>query len=492
MGVIKRQGIKNIFITYAGVIIGALSAIFIQPAFLSSTELGFTRNLYNFSFLLSIAIPLGLPNVILRFYPQYKANVRDPRYFTGFILISFATAALLSVSLFLLFRPVLTQLYASESQLFVRYFIWVVPYSLIIALSTCLTCYSQAVYKSTVPSFLNDVVSRVMVVLITFLYYYGWISFDQYVIGFVSIYLLVSVVLVFYLSRFGLISFSIRKVFSGAELRRIIPYGLTMCLISFTSFGLKSIDAIFLGMYSLSDVAVYSTAVFLALFIEVPLGSIERISHSRIAANFASGNQVETGKIYSESVKYLLVFGGYIFLGVSACSGYIFDYLPPEYSRSAWLVTLLGLGCLVNAATGVNNAILFYTSYFRIGALLLAASFVVMLVADLIFIPRYGMAAAAFITTGISIVYNFSKFLVIYRLFGFQPYTLSSVKTILLIGVGYGFTLLLPAWSKLPVINILINGGLVTLFYFAGVYRLKIVPEIFSQIINRISGKPKP
>ena len=61
MGVIKRQGIKNLFITYFGVIIGAISTLYIQPELLSIDELGFTRNLYNFSFLLSLFIPLGLP-----------------------------------------------------------------------------------------------------------------------------------------------------------------------------------------------------------------------------------------------------------------------------------------------------------------------------------------------------------------------------------------------------------------------------------------------
>ena len=72
MGVIKRQGIKNVFITYLGVIVGAISTLYIQPELLSIDELGFTRNLYNFSFLLSLAIPLGLPSIILKFYPEFS------------------------------------------------------------------------------------------------------------------------------------------------------------------------------------------------------------------------------------------------------------------------------------------------------------------------------------------------------------------------------------------------------------------------------------
>lgn len=476
-------------ISYVGVIIGAASAIFIQPSFLSSTELGFTRNLYNFSFLLSIAVPLGLPNIILRFYPQHKDQQDVKHYFFGFILSYLAIAAGLLLVVFTLFRPFLLDLYGSDSQLFVTYFTWVTPYSLIIALNTSITCYSQAVYKSTVPSFLNDVVSRLLVICITVLYYYRLIGFELYVVGFVSIYLLVSLILIMYLRRFGLVSFRIKNLLATLPLRHIVPYGLLMCLISFASFGLKSVDAIFLGMYSLSDVAVYSTAVFLALFIEVPLGAIERISHPRIAENFTRGNHHETGKIYAESVRYLLASGGYIFLGVCACSPFIFELLPPEYSRSAWLVQVLALGSLVNVATGVNNAILFYTNHFRTGALLLTAAFLLMLICDVLLIPRYGMVAAAWITTSVSMLYNLAKFIMIRRLFGFQPYDLNALKLAGLIAVGFGFTLILPHWPLHPIVHLFINGAAITLFYIAGVYRLKVVPELFTLTRNTLRKK---
>lgn len=483
MGVIKRQGIKNIFITYLGVIIGAISAIFLQPAFLTSIELGFTRNLYNFSYLLSIALPLGLPNIILRFFPQYKEGNDLKKYFFGFILLYFLIANVVSFSVFLIFKKSIVELYKTDSELFISYFFCVIPYSLIIALNSSITCYSQAVFKSTVPSFLNDVFSRVLVVLITVLYYYKLISFDLYVLFFVLIYFLVTVILIVYLKQFDLISFKINKsLFNQIELKEVVSYGLILCVISFTSYGLKSIDAIILGISSLSNVAVYSTAVFLAMFIEVPLGAIERISHSKIADSFSKGNYSEMEKIYSESVKYLLIFGGFIFLGINTCSKYIFEFLPEEYAQSVHLIMILSLGCLVNVSTGVNNAILFYTNRFKMGGILLVLAFALTVVLDMLFIPTYGMTAAAIVTASVSVIYNVAKYFMIYREFGFQPYDVNSLKIMMIILLGFIVAMFLPSLSHITVFNILINGFIISVIYIILIYKIKVMPEIFESI----------
>jgi O-antigen/teichoic acid export membrane protein len=72
VGVIKRQGIKNTIITYIGIIIGAVNIIFIQPKLLTEEELGLTRLLYDFAYLIGLAVPLGLPNIIVKYFPFFK------------------------------------------------------------------------------------------------------------------------------------------------------------------------------------------------------------------------------------------------------------------------------------------------------------------------------------------------------------------------------------------------------------------------------------
>ena len=488
MGVIKRQGIKNVFITYLGVIVGAISTLYIQPELLSIDELGFTRNLYNFSFLLSLAIPLGLPSIILKFYPEFKQKETLKDYILGFILIYFFVASIITISLFFIFKQYILQLYTTESHLFITYFFCVIPLTLIIALNSCITSFSQAVYKSTVPSFLNDVFSRLIVVLITILYYYKLISFNQYVTIYVLIYFIVTIIQITYLSSYGLISFKLKfSFFKNIDLKKVVYYGFFLCIISFASFGLRSIDSIFLGFYSLSNVAIYTTAAFLAMFIEVPLGAIDRISQSKIAESFLKNHTDEVAKIYSESVKYLLVLGGFLFLGINACSKYVFEFLPPEYSSSLHLVLILSFGSLVNVATGINSSILFFSHHYKKGCLLLFSIFLLTVVLDMLFIPTYGLEGAAIITASVSVIFNLSKFLFIYYKFHFQPYTLNSLKIVSVIIVGFVIVWFMPTFTKYSILNIIINGGLISLFYITCIYKLNIIPEIFTMLKSKIS-----
>ena len=487
MGVIKRQGLKNIFITYIGVIIGAISTLYIQPELLSLSELGFTRNLYNFSFLLSIAVPIGLPNIILKFYPEFKQKEIFKKYFLGFILVYFSVASILTLTSFYFFKNHILDLYSSQSQLFISYFFCVIPLSLIIAFNSCITCFSQSVYKSTVPSFLNDILARLIVIIITVLYYYKIISLNQYVAMYVLIYLLVTFILIAYLSIYGLISFKIKwSIFSTLDIKKIIFYGLFLCVISFASFGLRSIDSIFLGFYSLNNVAIYTTAAFLAMFIEVPLGAIDRISLSKISENFSKNNLDEIAKIYSESVKYLLVIGGFLFLGIVTCSKFVFAFLPPEYSNSIDILLILSFGSLVNVSTGINSSILFYSHHYKQGCILLLAIFLLTVILDVIFIPLFGTKGAAIITATVSIIFNLSKYLFIYYKFNFQPYTMNSFKIVGVIVVGFILAWFIPTFSRYNILNIFINGSIISLSYIGIIYRLNIIPEIFEMIKSKI------
>ena len=74
MGVIQQQGIKSTVITYAGIFIGFLSLLVIQPQFLNPEIIGLTRILYSFSFLVSTIVPLSIVNITTRFFPRFRAS----------------------------------------------------------------------------------------------------------------------------------------------------------------------------------------------------------------------------------------------------------------------------------------------------------------------------------------------------------------------------------------------------------------------------------
>lgn len=486
MGIIKRQGIKNAVITYLGFLIGAFSTLYIQPEFLTLSEVGFIRNLYNLSFLFSLAIPLGLPSVILKFYPSFKENNKLKDYVLGFILIYFFFSCLLTVPVFYIFQNQVIQLYSKDSQLLVTYFFCVIPMSIIVGLNSCITYFSLATKKSTASSFLNDVFSRVAVIVCITLYHYNIISFNQFVAMYVVIYLIVTVILLGYLNQFGLISFKLKwQLYKTLKLKQMIQFGLYLCVVSFATFGLRSVDSVFLGFYSLDNVAIYTTAVFLAQFIEIPLGAIDRISQAKITEGFLKNDMPEISKIYNESVKYLLVIGGFIFLGINACSKYLLEFLPSEYSQAHTLVMVLSFGSLINISTGINNSIIFYSNYYKVGGLILFSIFITTIFLDILFIPTYGLLGAAIITATVSILFNFSKFLFIYKKFKFQPYSRKSLYAVLIIALNFVFVYFLPSFTTSPILNIFLNGSIVSVTYIFCIYQSRLIPELFEMVISK-------
>ncbi len=207
MGVIKRQGIKNTIITYIGILIGAINIIFIQPKLLTPEELGLTRLLYEFSYMIGIAIPLGLPNIIAKYFPFYKDSEKKHNGFAGFILVVFFVGFIISSLCLLIFKPGIVGYYIEKSKLFVDYFSFIIPFTFIVAAITVTTAYCQSLFKSTIPSFLNDICLRLGTILITILYFNKLISLDTYVYFFMGLYAIELIIIVGYILLIDKISF---------------------------------------------------------------------------------------------------------------------------------------------------------------------------------------------------------------------------------------------------------------------------------------------
>lgn len=489
MGVIKRQGITNTVITYIGVIIGAINLIFVQPKLLSPQELGLTRLLYEFSYIIGLAVPLGLPNIIVKFFPFFKNVEKKHHGFGGFVLLLFFIGFVISASVLLIFKPSITDLYKEGSGLFVKYFNFVFPFMFIVSAITVTTAYCQSLFKSTVPSFLNDIFLRLGVIVVTILYFNRLISLDVYIYLFIGLYAIELIVIMIYILMVDTISFKPNKnLFRTHSPKAMLKFGLLLCLASFASIGIRKIDALILGSSSLGLVAIYTTAVFISSFIEVPLGALERISHTKIADNFAKGNMIEIEKIYKDSVKYLLLIGGLLFIGINACTGYVYEIakLPLEYQSCLDVVYIVSLGSLINISTGINSALIFYSKYYILGTALLVFTLATTVVLNLLLIPVYGIYGAAMASVIGSLIFNGMKFLFIYWKFKFQPYTLSSVYIVVLIVLCSLVSFFLPEMTNSPFINLVIKGGIVSGIYILAIYKLNIAPDLFRMITARL------
>jgi len=479
MGVVKRQGIKNTVSTYAGFIIGFVNLLIIQPQFLTKEELGLTRILYSVSLLLATFVPLGITNTAIRYFPRFKDVEQRHHGFFGFLLVFPLIGFLLASMLLYLLRDLVMLRYATESPLFNEFFHFVFPLTFFLSFINVLTVYCITNYKSTIPSYLNDVGVRLLTIIVVSLYYLKWMDLDQFILAFCGIYAIQLGILGAYILFFDRPGIRInRKVFTPALVKEMFRYGMILWLAGVASIGLKYFDAIMIGQYlPLAFVGIYTVAAFIPTIIEAPLNAFDKIASSKIASAWQENNREEINSIYRKSGLYLFLAGGFLFLNVNLNIDDLLSFLPEGYQSGGGVVLILSIGSLFNMATGLNGAVLFTSAKYVYGAVFLILLALLLLLFQMWFIPLFGLEGAALATASASLVYNLLLCWFVHRHFGLQPFGRENMIILSLVVVLYGMGSLLPGTGS-ALLNILYKSALVSVLYTLAVVQLKLAPEL--------------
>ena len=483
MGVIQRQGIKNTIITYAGIAVGFISLIFIQPNLLTPSELGLIRVLLAFSGFISTVFLLGVSNVNIRYFPFFKnPEKKHHGYFGLMLLFPLAGSIIGAIGLYVLKSFIVAQ-YSEQSKLFTEYFNFIFPLTVFITFTIALNSYSNALYKSTVPSFLNDIVNKILFVVVILLYYLKFVNLYQFIFCFVSIYAVQALMMlsyIFIIDSPGIkIDFSFLKT---VNVSGMIKYGLLLMLTYISSISLKFLDSMMIAKFlPLAFVGIYSIAAFIATVIETPLLSMERIATAKIAYAWAHNQVDEIKIIYYKSAKYMSLLGGILLIGVIVNVYDLLFLLPEDYRQGANVAILISYSAFINMATGVNYSIIYNSSKYIYGFVFVTVLLVLTIIGNLILIPKYGIEGAAMATAFASIVYNLLKYFYIWKVFKMQPFDFSFAKIFLIMAFCFGLNYFLPSLNN-HIAAIIFRSIIIAVVYGIATYFLKIVPEFHKYI----------
>ncbi len=489
MGSIKKQGIRNAIITYSGVMIGFASLMFIQPNLLNPEELGLTRILIAAASLLATILPMGVTVVTAKFFPYFRNKEKKHHGFFGLMLLFPIVGAILCGILVYAFKDSIIQQYIQQSLLFTQFFDFLLPFAIIISFNMALNAYSASLFKTTLTLLFEGVITRILFILLLVIYYLHWVDLVQFMYLFVAIYLLQAIAMIIYIYAIDKPSLKIdsghlRSIGAG----KIIKFGLLFTLAGFSSISLKHLDTIMIGKYlSLENVGIFSVAAYLALVIEIPLTSLERITNFKVSQAWANKDIESIKSIYYQSVKYLMLIGGLILVGIVLNIHDLLSLLPAAYQKGESVAIIACIGGFFNIATGVNTSIIFTSDKYKYGTYLLFFLFVLAIVLNILFIPRYGIEGAAIATALSAGIYNFLKYLIILKNFKMQPFDGSSFKIILIILIVFTVCYFLPSFENV-IVSMLFKSGIITIIYLGLTYSLNIVPE-FHKYIPFIKSK---
>jgi O-antigen/teichoic acid export membrane protein len=152
-----------------------------------------------------------------------------------------------------------------------------------------------------------------------------------------------------------------------------------------------------------------------------------------------------------------------------------------DFSLGKNIVFIISLGTLINMATGSNDSIIYTSSKYYLTTYLLIALFGVAIVNYLIFIPLFGMTGAAIATAFSALLFNISKYLLIWKYFKMQPFTFITLKIAGIIVFTFLICSLIPDIGN-PIVNIIIRSSAIGISYLSATLLLKIAPELLETL----------
>lgn len=480
MGIVKKQAYKNTFVSYTGMIIGFVNLILLYPRFLTTEQIGLFQLLIGLSVLYSLIASMGVPSIIVRYFPFYRTEDNTHNGFLQFVGKIALAGFLISTIVFFAIKPIMVASFKKKAELFVEYYYYLVPLAFFTIFFNFLEAFGKVIYQSIYSAVLKEVVLRLLTTVAMFMLAFGWINFQQFIIIYVAVNGLICLGLLISLAVTG--KFSYRKINTRHETitdREVINFGLFIFLSSAIYVLLQNIDKYMLSaMAGLSVQGVYSLYSGIAIVITVPAAALSRTTYQIVADSWKAKNMAAIAEVYYKTSIIQMVIGCLLFVGIVVNKENLLALLhKKEYADQFNVLIMICLGFLVDITGGLNTYIVTTSHKYKLVTILVLVWSIVCIALTYLFIPKYGGmgAAVAYLITIAGI--NFCTWFYIKYRFKMQPFTYKHILVILITAVGYFAG---QYFWRMPnvFLDIVVRSGVTTLVYGLLAYYFKISTDI--------------
>lgn len=503
MGIIKRQGLKSSILNYIGVGLGAIFFLLVFPQILDKQYLGFYQLILSATMVFVQLPVLGTSNILYKYFEQLKRENRISS-FNAFAIIAIIIGCSLFTLLYFLFQDLVIAFYYKKSPLFSHYYYILPPLVFIMAISHYLDHFAMMKLRVAVPTFIREILSRVLVIVTLFLLAFHVLTESQFVIFYIIAYAISLVSLIYYARKFLDFKFSKPTAYikKNNSLKAQFRYGYSAMAVNFTTTLQNFADAIMLPAYlGLGALGVYGRPLILGQMISIPYRSIAYIASPIIMQAWYDNDIHKIESLNKKLSVNLLLIGLFLFAIVIVNADNFYRLLPPTYAEGKNVLYIIAFGRLIDMSFGLNSEILFSSKYYRWVVWFTAITLLATIGLNILFIPIMGMEGAAFSVTISLILFNVLKNMLIYRTFGFHCFSAAYVRLILIAIVSISITILIPDLElnvlnqtfQTPIASVLLNVCsktlLLSILFIAPVLLLRINPDFNDFIRLIITGK---
>ena len=167
MGIIKRQGIKNSIVNYIGVLIGAISVIFIYPL-IDKEDLGMIQFTMNTAILFAPVAGFAMSLTTIQFYPEFQKKDKNENGFL-FILSAFTLIfSLIFVAIIYFFRFPVANFFGADKIKFLNTLPYILGFTVILAFASLFIAYTSLFKRIVVPSILHNLLIKIAQPILVF------------------------------------------------------------------------------------------------------------------------------------------------------------------------------------------------------------------------------------------------------------------------------------------------------------------------------------
>jgi O-antigen/teichoic acid export membrane protein len=478
MGIIVKQSIRGTIWSYMGVGVGFITTAYLFPNYLTTDTIGLFGLLLAWSVLFAQLSSLGYGGVTARLFPYFRNPEKGHNGFLFIAFIVMIAGFLLFLLIYFLFSPWLAENNAEKSRLFSEYMYLLIPLTFFTLLYTILDSYNKLLYDAVFGTFLSEFLQRLLILAVVLAFVAGVLNIHQLILFYAGAVCAKGAVLLVYLLVKGEIDLRPPRGFIGNNLKKeMISVGFFSILTGLGGNIVFSVDKILVNqILGLHATGIYTIAFFFGTLVIIPSRPLLRIAGTLIADAWKRDEVSYIADIYRKSCINQLILGAFLFGGIWVNIDSILIILGPDYEAGKWVIFFIGLGYLIDMATGANGQIIAYSRYYKMALWFLLV--LVILVVGMIYllVPLWGIVGAAVAIALSFFVNNLLRFLFLYKKYGLQPFTSRFLLVFAAFIPAYVAGYVLPV---LPLVfDILARGSIFAILFSAIVLALKISEDI--------------
>ncbi len=491
---IRNQGLQFSLINYTGVIIGALSTLFIYP---KNLELyGLYGFLTNSASLLAPLVSLGFGVVLYRYFPHYRneSGQTDSKFYS-FIAKGYVFGITFFIVLFFIFRSPITKLFQVNTEQWSKDIIYLLPLTILYVVYELLSHLSTSHRNITIPSLLSNLFKIILPILFL-LVVYNLIGRQGFLLSVLGYYVFVCILLYRILSQYENIKIKLDFTSELDRSKEMIQFAMYSVLAGTSAVMALRIDSLMISTQLGAEAnGQFNLMHFISNAVFIPALSLLEILTPYISKAGLANKLEEMSKWYRKSVNNMLT----ITLWVSLCIFFCYDdliQLLPHREKFYELKLCLGfllIGRVVDAATGINHHILNFSKYYRFELWLLFGLVLLNIYLNIILIPFMGISGAALATMISVSVFNIVKTWFIYIKLKLQPYDKSLIYHLLLVAISFLIIPIIPDMGS-PFFSIIIKSicqSILILFFITQLNLSEDINKYLQQLVHQLKIKIK-